>query len=42
MIHTADGGWRGRVVRRTRDDGEIERLIAVRTWLPSEAVADAA
>ena len=42
IIHTADGGWRGRVVRHTRDDGEIQRLIAVRTWLPAEAIADAA
>ncbi len=42
VIHTREGGWRGRAVRNKTRDGEVQRLIAVRTWMSSEAVADSA
>ena len=27
------GGWRGRVVRMVGEDGEVHRVLSVRTWL---------
>ena len=42
IVHTREGGWRGRCLRNEAPGGEIERMMAVGTWLPAEAIADAA
>jgi hypothetical protein len=31
--HPDGGGWRGRTVRQQDPDGEVRRVIAIRTWL---------